>query len=351
LALRLNGACLAGHNLPFDLRMLSAEYERLGTNLAMVAGLDTLSAVRCRLGEACDQYGITHLGEHSGAGDALATAELLTRVVDRCEPGAPAVAPTGLKRSGRTLRRGDTTAEPTSDPPFIIRLIAAASDPAEELNKLQYRSLLEIALADLHLDRSERFQLQSLAAELGFSMAEAALEHRRFVDELVAEAISDHEVTEEEHDALVRVASALGVDQQNVERAIDHYLRTDETFTLASGMTVVLTGDHPTLSKQELASRVSVLGLFEGKGVTKKTDLLAAVDPLSPSGKAKKARQYEIPIVAVDDLLAAAPGGSVPVVTTTSSSLKVVTCSQCDKTWTASARSAGRAETVCDECR
>ncbi|MFI5893917.1 BRCT domain-containing protein [Actinoplanes sp. NPDC051513] len=56
-------------------------------------------------------------------------------------------------------------------------------------------------------------------------------------------------------------------------------------------------------------------GLVVGDNVTKRTRLLVAADPDSMSGKAKKARQYDIPIVhptayqtMLDTLLAVATG-------------------------------------------
>ena len=57
VALRLHGACLAAHNLPFDTRMLGGEYERLGWDLSVSGGLDTLAARR-RLAVACAERGV-----------------------------------------------------------------------------------------------------------------------------------------------------------------------------------------------------------------------------------------------------------------------------------------------------
>jgi ribosomal protein S2 len=42
--------------------------------------------------------------------------------------------------------------------------------------------------------------------------------------------------------------------------------------------------------------------------------VLVASDPSSQSGKAKKARSYGIPIVAVGDFVSADPGGTIPAV-------------------------------------
>src|SRR6056297_2890273 len=89
IAIRLNGACLVAHNLPFDYRMIRNEFERLGEDLVMTSGLDTLSGSGCRLGDACERHGIPLDGAHRALTDATATAMLLLRLVDRCGVGAP----------------------------------------------------------------------------------------------------------------------------------------------------------------------------------------------------------------------------------------------------------------------
>jgi DNA polymerase-3 subunit epsilon len=59
---------------------------------------------------------------------------------------------------------------------------------------------------------------------------------------------------------------------------------------------VVLTGEM-TEPREVLETRGRAAGLQVGKGVTKKTRVLVAADPDSLSGKARKARDYGIPIV------------------------------------------------------
>jgi len=350
VAIRLNGACLAAHNLPFDLRMLSNEFERLGADLTMTAGLDTLTATSMALSVACESHEIEHTGEHSAKGDALATAELLMRVVSRCGQGAPVAAPVHLQRSGRVFRRNDATAVTVPDPTFIAQLVERIDYSGLERKVLSYVATVDEAVADLHFDLTERMSLERLGTELGLTAAQVASAHRQLVLRLVDVATSDGVVTLDEHDALVRVASALDVDEADVERKIDPFLRRNEQLLIAEGMTIVFTGDHPKYEKSELKQRAEAMGLNIGSGVNKKTDLLAAVDTLSPSGKARKARSYGIPIVSVDDLIRAKSGDLIPVVTTTSSSLKVVTCPDCQKTWTVPATSGGLNNKRCVDC-
>lgn len=79
VAVRLDGACLVAHNLPFDTRMLTNEFQRAGTDLVIQTGIDTLAATRCRLSRACDTHGITLTSTHTALADATAVARLLLR--------------------------------------------------------------------------------------------------------------------------------------------------------------------------------------------------------------------------------------------------------------------------------
>lgn len=79
----ISGAVMVSYNVYFDLRFLAYELKRCGF------GLDTphMCAMymrpllgigkRCSLRAACEESGLEHVGVHSSAGDAIATAELM----------------------------------------------------------------------------------------------------------------------------------------------------------------------------------------------------------------------------------------------------------------------------------
>jgi DNA polymerase-3 subunit epsilon len=67
-------------------------------------------------------------------------------------------------------------------------------------------------------------------------------------------------------------------------------------FALAAGDYIVLTGDM-LRSRDEWQGELQNRGFVPWNAVTKKVKLLAAADPDSLSGKARKARDYGIPIV------------------------------------------------------
>jgi DNA polymerase-3 subunit epsilon len=350
LAVRLHGACVAAHNLPFDARMLVGEFERLGTDLSITTGIDTLRAVQARLTVACAEHGIPLDGAHCAVVDATATASLLMRVAQYCQPGGPAAAPTMLGRSGRVFRRADGAPVVIPDPPLIAGLAAALTHAGAESDTIAYLELVDRAVADLHFDREERAHLRRFANELGLDDARIAQAHRRFVNELIDAALDDHVVTEEELDALLRVSSALEVDQVLVERRTRPARSNSVQVTLRPGMSATFTGDDPTLERAALVALAKQLGLEVGKGVTKRTDLLIAHDAASSSGKAVKARSYNVPIITTAAFATAAPGATFEAVGFSVEALKVVTCPDCFATWTVPARAGKRSNQRCDDC-
>ncbi|MBS3942406.1 MAG: hypothetical protein KG028_15720 [Actinobacteria bacterium] len=170
-------------------------------------------------------------------------------------------------------------------------------------------------MADLHLDGDERSQLVELARELGLNAGETDQAHRRWLNELIETACSDGEVTVEQYDELCRAAYALGIGQDLVDECTATFRTCDREVSLQPGMTVCFTGvvvddDGAELSRELLIAHARRLSLDPVDSVTKsRCQLLVAADTASRSGKAGKARRYEIPIVDARDLLAATPGG------------------------------------------
>jgi DNA polymerase-3 subunit epsilon len=350
VAVRLHGACFVAHKASFDRNMLAREFARCGADLLVVRAIDTLAAAGCGLEVACSQHGISLEGAHRARNDALATAALFLRLVDACDAGAPIAAPMGLIRSGRVCRREDVESVKIDDPPLIVYLASRLPLLGVGTRTLEYLELVGRAMADLHLDRDEIGQLHGFAVELGMTAAEVAQAHRRYVNELVDAAVADSEVTDEEYDALVRVAAALGVEQELVEVRIRPLLGSGLRVALQEGMTVVFTGEHPDYEKDWLKDRAAEVGLVPLSGVTKSTSLVAAVDPASNSGKATQARRYGIPIVSVDDLLGARLGDYIVDHGAGRAALKVITCPDCRTTWTVPATSGTVNSRRCEPC-
>jgi DNA polymerase-3 subunit epsilon len=330
--------------------MISGEYGRIDVDITILAAIDTLRATRARLNVACDTYGVTLTNAHSALADAAATAQLLLRVAALCDPGGPAAAPIGLMRSGRVLRRADAVWVTIPDPPYIALLAAKLDHAGLEASFIAYLELVERAIADLHLDADERAQLAEFANEVGLNDAQRAQAHRRFVNGLVNAALADGVVTDDELDALLRVAAALEVDVRHVTDRTRATMATSASVNLAEGQTVVFTGDDPDRPRERLIAHAESLGLTVGTGVTKTTGLLVAYDTASNSGKATKAQSYGIPVVSTAVFAAARSGDLLEAAGSAIEALKVITCPECYATWTAPARSSERTTKRCTDC-
>ena len=356
LAVRLHGAVVAAHNLPFDARMLASEYERVGVAVQLQAGMDTLALTGARLADACSAYGVGLNGAHAALADARATAHLLVALADRCDgfDCLPVVLPTGLALGGRVLRREPLPA--TSAPaPYLAQLTARLHHPERDAKVAAYLELLDRAMADLHLDADERRQLIELARGLGLDAGETDRANRRWLGELIETACSDGEVTVEQYDELCRAAYALGIDQELVDVRTATFRTGESQVSLRPGMTVCFTGvavddDGTERSRESLVAHARRLGLDPVGSVTKsRCQLLVAADTASRSGKATKARRYEIPIIDARDFLAATRGGQVPAVATGVSLRETLMCQVCDRAWTRPVQR-GKKPERCPQC-
>lgn len=108
LTARLEGRTIVAHNASFDIGFLDAEFAAAGLGWRR-APLCTMRLARRRgyrpatLAYLCDTLGIVNQAAHRALGDAVATAELLSRLDVRPEETPPAVefpsghpAPTGV---------------------------------------------------------------------------------------------------------------------------------------------------------------------------------------------------------------------------------------------------------------
>lgn len=350
IAIRLHGACLAAHNLPFDARMLCGEFTRLDVDLTVLSGIDTLTATRSRLAIACAQNGVALHKAHSALADATATAQLLSRVSAHCQAGSPSAAPTSLIRSGRVLRRADASIVDLPDPPHVVGLAARLDHVGLEANVLAYLELVGRAVADLHVSADERRQLGEFAVALGLDDAQLAQAHRRFVNDLTDAALSDQVLTDEEQDMLLRISSALGVSAATVEHRTRPVRTTAVAVEIQPGLNVTFTGDDPQHPREGLVAYALQLGLNVLANVTKKSDLLVAFDTASSSGKASKARAYGVPVVSTALFAVTALGDVLEGEGSAVEAKKVVTCPDCHTTWTVSAKSGAQRSRRCADC-
>ncbi len=89
----LSGVVVVAHNAAFEDAFLSAEFSRAGRRVPSVPALDTLRvAQRCvptpdhKLASVCRWAGVEVVGAHTALGDALATAQMLPKLMQRAGP-------------------------------------------------------------------------------------------------------------------------------------------------------------------------------------------------------------------------------------------------------------------------
>ena len=267
------------------------------------------------LRDCCDSFGIETGRSHSAGDDAFAAAQLLGRYIDldrelqlwddHLHTGAslkwqsygtfPPIAP--------VLRRPIDFVEPH----FLARISQRLPEYSGPHEHEQYLALLDRALLDRHLSATEGSALVDLAHELGVARETVRDLHRHYVHTLVEAAWGDGVITEDEEHDLGLVAKLLDVPQEIVAEGLDTRPSAPASIFerrngLELGDTIVLTGQMQR-DRAELEQLIIDAGYTPHSGVTKKVKLVVAADPDSLSGKARKARDYGIPVVSEDYLL------------------------------------------------
>ncbi|WP_285684036.1 exonuclease domain-containing protein [Actinoplanes sp. NBRC 103695] len=313
----LRGKVLVAHNLSFDAMFLVAEFKRLGIIAPVEAqgGLCTmrlaahfLSSAGRSLQDCLRVAGLPPHQAHSALHDARAAADLLAcylraagspppwpDVLDRASrlpwPAVPASSAVPVQRAAAGHRR----------PHFLSQLV----DRLPRLNEPRadaYLELLDQALLDRHISATEADGLIAVANEFGLARVDVAAIHEQYLANLSAIALSDGIVTKAERSDLEMVAELLGLAKTSVRGALESAARINadranrDSWRLQQGDLVVFTGSMNP-SREDWQAKAVAAGLRVGGGVTKRTRLLVAADPDSASGKAKKAREYHIPIV------------------------------------------------------
>ena len=302
LALRLNGAIPIAHNLPFDIRMLANEFNRLGVTFNVGSGLCTLRVTGEKLVAACRRFGITLDVQHRALADARATAALAQEVLDRDGTGLKPVTFGHIPQllNVRTLRRESLDAGISE----LARVVSLTQYPCADEALLQYLDALDWALDDCHIDDRERAAIEDLASTLGISAEQRHQAHRSYLSSIIAAAERDGIVTETENQLISKIAEVLGI----VDVLVPQVTQLPAASSLRKGMRVCFTGnavvEGASVSRSFLEETAALIGMQPVGSVTKRgCDLLVAADSSSQSGKARKAREYCIPVMTVEDFL------------------------------------------------
>ncbi len=331
----IGGAYVVGHNVRFDIGFLRAELARMGIDLPAIPALCTMEmsgqcggSISGKLTHCCAAEGIRVDGAHSAIADARATAALFRRYALRSGGpeawvgvGAPVHLPmeTTPPSAAPVTRAQAVAAEGCRRSPLIDlvnRMMPSAKGTGDIV---PYLDLLDRVLEDRIVHGDEGLALFELASEWNLNTEDIRRAHRTYFDGLVDAYWVDNVFTESEIGDLKTVAGLLGISPDDAAKAM--LPRSPGPVDAASvaelappavaptleemrGKKVCFTGQFTCLCKGEYITRAlaqqlaAEAGLEVQKNVTKKTDFLVAADPHSMSGKAKKARQYGIPIMA-----------------------------------------------------
>jgi DNA polymerase-3 subunit epsilon len=338
IAKRLAGRTLLGHNVQFDAAMISAEFARLDVDHSNFHQLCTLRLAHHfingsrKLEDCCAHHEIELSQSHRASADALATLHLVRKFkiladqeslcfftdLKAFKLGKDFHHPVSLKESKLKLTRDevkDVAAQRESS--YIGRLLSKLSITGS-LEMAPYYNYLEIALEDRRISEAEILELERLAVSSGLSQTAIWEAHREILRSLVKLALQDAVITDAEMDDLKKVNSLLGFEEGHTEELIaavrcsmkvDSQPGTVDNEVIANaqefaGLKVCFTGETACRHQGKPMSRALCLelaqkhGLIATDSVTKSTDILVLADPDSMSGKAKKARQYGIRLMA-----------------------------------------------------
>ena len=243
LAQVLAGRVLVGHNVTFDVGFLRAEFLRAGWDVPQLPSICTLAASRVylpqlgrwRLADCCAECGVSHTAQHSSLGDARATAALLNTYLTRTgDAGAWLECDAAVAAAARTVWPTAPTRAPAPPPAPAVGEVSArrwVSKPAQpalvtvvrtlELadvldeganeGSLPYLELVATALEDGVLTDDERAALAELAGQLELTPEQIDAAHRAFLLTLCHAALLDGKVSRAENAELVEVAALFGL--------------------------------------------------------------------------------------------------------------------------------------------
>jgi DNA polymerase-3 subunit epsilon len=332
----IKGAILVAHNASFDLRFLTHECGRCGTPLPPVMSLCTLSLSRkvCpdvpsrKLSALCDYFGIELGDSHSALDDARATACLLATCFGQLK-ATPAKIPLealgakgsfasdadwpAIPRSRRQFRRSHATLRQKPDAGRLNRLFESLPPQNSTNNSCeQYLEVLERALEDRQISDDEVAALQEVATELDMDQEEVRKAHRLFLRDLVRVALLDDIITDLEQRDIEEVAALLGISTNEHEAMAEEAKAQGGQLQVRpvgpggplEGKEICFTGSFNSLVDGERVTRsmmeeiATCKGMVVRKNVTRSLDYLVCADPDTMSGKAKKAREYGVRIIA-----------------------------------------------------
>ncbi len=305
LAEHLDRSVLVAHNISFDQRMISQEYDRMGAVFNPGIGVCTLLLTKEKLILAAKRFGIKYENHHSALADARATAEIFKLSFEEYEGEMAPMSITKLDAPPceDVVVRNSVLEDVVTKKSLIEQICIHTRFPTTEGDILQYLDMLNSILADLTISAGEQNKVNDLIKTLELDSNDIHWAHDVYLQTLIAGAKRDGIITEREKEIIDIVADTLGVAHQEIPSDDIVCTRWSE------GTRVCFTGtavdsDNQKIERGFLEAETAKRGLQPVRQVTKKgCDLLVTQDIKSQSTKAQKARSYKIEIVSANDFL------------------------------------------------
>ena len=310
----INGRVLVAHNLSFDARMLIQEFNRAKTHgeigkgfCTMVASRRVLAGSGDSLGATCAELGVEYTKAHSALGDARMTMQIFQKLMEDEQEITPAYVEyqKGVNPS-RVLVREAFLSEPDDALDRIRAFTQKIPFSTSDEKSVAYLLLLNMAMQDLVISKSEQSELDHWAIDLGISKEELTNLHQGYLDSFIQAALRDGVITIQERDMIEMVGKALKL-QVSIPDGPQPIQANEDN--LSVGKRVCFTGEASGFSgtaidRGDLEALAAKVGLHPVRDVTKNgCDLLVAADTSSMSGKAKKAKEWGIPVISVEKFI------------------------------------------------
>lgn len=324
---RLDGAIWAGHNIPFDVRFLAGELDRLGWALPTWPAICTMRMARVHgggrgglgLSACCDRYGVAIPdGLHRASVDARITGHLLAEMTRR--RGCATFAELGIcdgeewamplpQLESIPVATGQTRLRGHHEDLTLDGLRAVRGDGASPGGLQRYLDTLGRALEDRRIDENELDALFAVASSEGLNASRAFEAHAMYLAGLARKAYADGVLSESERSDLSRVGLLLEIEPDHAAAIISaEAMGTSSTPTSHDlvGATVCFTGEllatrnGQPISRKDAHGLAAQAGLVPVRSVTRGLDILVVADPYSVSQKAEKARAQGTRILAAE---------------------------------------------------
>ena len=310
----IDGRVLIAHQFSFDARMLIQEFNRANTEgdigkgfCTMIASRRILAGTGDSLMSTCAELGVESVKAHSALGDARMTMKVFQQLMKDEQEVRPAEVEYKRRLNpARVLVREAFLSEPNDALDRIKAFTQKVPFPTSDEKLVAYLLLLNMAMQDLVISKTEQAELDHWASDLGVTKDEVISLHQGYLDSFIHAALRDAVITIQEREMIELIGKTLNL-PVSIPDAPQPIQANDDN--LSVGKRVCFTGEASGFSgsaihRSDLEALAAKVGLYPVRDVTKKgCDLLVAADTSTMSGKAKKAKEWGIPIMSVEKFI------------------------------------------------